>query len=115
VAGDTLTADDDEEEDGMVMYRRRRWVVCLMHQISGGARIGSTNKEMKKLGFWQRALEQVKSLSLSPAFYRPGATPQELNSPTVTCLINCHISKTPWDHFERGQHFLHLTTDFGTS
>jgi hypothetical protein len=48
---------------------------------------------MKKLGFWQRALEQVKSLSPSLAFYRLGAAHRELNNPIVTCLINGHISK----------------------
>jgi hypothetical protein len=50
---------------------------------------------MKELGFRQRALKQVKSFSLGPAFYRPGAAPQELNGPTVTHFVNGHISKTP--------------------
>jgi hypothetical protein len=64
-------------------------------QISGRASAERESKQMKNLGFRQGMLEQVKSLSPSLALYRPGAAPRELNSPTVTCLINGHISKTP--------------------
>jgi hypothetical protein len=62
-------------------------------QIFGRARAERASKQMKELGFQQRALKQVKSSSLGPTFYRPGAAPRELNSPTVTRLVNGHISK----------------------
>jgi hypothetical protein len=46
---------------------------------------------MKRLGFQQHMLERVKSLNPSLAFYRPGAASHQINSPTVTCLINGHF------------------------
>jgi hypothetical protein len=64
-------------------------------QISGRARAERASKQLKELGFRQLALELMKSFSLGSVFYRSRAAPRELNSPTVTHLINGHISKTP--------------------
>jgi hypothetical protein len=66
VVGDALAAD---EEDGMDTYRRRRCTVCLMRARSPAKRESREGRRAdEKLGFRQRELEQVKSLSRAQLF-----------------------------------------------
>lgn len=82
--------------NGMVTYRRQRRAVCLTRSRSPAEQYQKrASKQRRKLGFFQRARKRVKGSRPSTTFYRPGAAPQEPNSPTVKRLINGHISKNP--------------------
>jgi hypothetical protein len=112
VAGDALRADEEED---ITTYCRRRRVVCLIQARSPAQneQRGQASK-CKNLGFLQRKLKQAAD-SAEVGFYRRRATPRETRSPTVTRPSIVTFQKPPWDHFERGQRFHHLTVVFSTS
>ena len=89
--------------DGFSPYLRKNEDDTLMRELETDIQAVNALREEEavlsmveeRLTRRNAALKQVKSFSLGPTFYRPGAAPQELNSPTVTHFINSHISKNP--------------------
>jgi hypothetical protein len=102
----------EEEEDDMATYRRRRRAVCFTRARSLTSRSKEGRRAAKRFQKEARVLRRagrVPNPRRPAPFYTLYTTLRETRNPTVP-RPSTVTSKTPRNHFERGQRLHHLAT-----